>query len=733
MGVFRRMTPRAVALAAAAAVVGAPPARAEEGLETGASTRYVLDAARTTVRGTVTLDLRNVTPSRSTSGGVVFYYFDSYTVPVPAGAENVRAESGGRRLGVSLRRTDDPSTRLAEVSFPRLTYGQRRQVVLTFDAPGEAPRSADGTRVGPGYATFAVYGFGDAGRNRVEVVAPAAMTFDSTRDDFESATTGATATHTLTAVDDGGGSWAVVSLRDPEQVEEQPVSVSGTDVLLVGYPDDPKWLDFTSTKVAAGIPALERLVGTDWPGGLQRIREDPTPSVRGFDGWFDPGGDEIVVGEALDDDLLLHELSHAWVNGERFEGRWIYEGLAQLLAERAVRATGGEVAARQTVSRRSDGAVPLLDWGGSADGRARDVDDYGYPASLAAMSALLGDVDDTRLAAVLAAAAAGEGAYDAPGSRGGARTTWQRLLDLAESRGGVADGAAVYRTWVVDAEGAALLGPREQARAAYAEVDAADGAWLPPQGLRGAMTEWAFDRAATARAAVTPLGEAARQVQVAADRSGIDVPDPVRGSYEEADDPTEYAALATSLPRAAAALTAVGTARDAAGEDRDPVSGLGADLLGVAERAAEAESLLARGDVGAATGRASSANERAGLAPLAGAAAVLGALSALAALVLLARGWWRARRSEQPQHPGVAEGVGLDPLQVEELRDPLVVGAQQLGVHGGVDRLALDRREPVPAEEAGLEGQAEQPRQPEPACPLDEPLEDRRAHPSAQG
>ena len=46
---------------------------------------------------------------------------------------------------------------------------------------------------------------------------------------------------------------------------------------------------------------------------------------------------------------------------------------------------------------------------------------------------------------------------------------------------------------------------------------------------------------------------------------------------------------------------------------------------------------------------------------------------------------------------------------VEELRDPLVVGPQELGVDLGGDRLPLDRREAMPSEEVHLEGQAEQP------------------------
>ena len=93
-------------------------------------------------------------------------------------------------------------------------------------------------------------------------------------------------------------------------------------------------------------------MGTPWPGGLERIREDASPSLRGYDGWFDPSDDEIVIGERFDADLIFHELSHAWVSGERFDQRWVSEGLAQVLAERTVLATGGEpVAAPHRLAR----------------------------------------------------------------------------------------------------------------------------------------------------------------------------------------------------------------------------------------------------------------------------------------------------------------------------------------------------------------------------------------------
>ncbi len=408
------------------------------------------------------------------------------------------------------------------------------------------------------------------------------MTFDSTSDDFTSTEQGKLTTHSSDAVSPEGGSWAVVSLRDPARTDERAVDVAGVSLLLDGFQDDPKWSRFVAGQVTKGIPALEKLVGAKWPGGLERIREDASPSLRGYDGWFDPTDDEIVIGEQLDADLIFHELSHAWVSGERFDQRWMSEGLAQVLAERAVKATGGTPYVHPKVSRGSSDAVALNGWGGSAGSRSEDVDAYAYPASYAVTSSLVRRLDDAELAAVLGAAIRGERAYDPAGTKdaNGGRTDWMRWLDLLETRGGVSNGADVFGRWVLTGQQRAALAPRAEARTAYAAVDEADGAWLPPEGLRDAMTDWDFERADAVRAKVAGLGAAATAVQTAAERAGIEVPDAVRAGYERAEHDEQYTALATTLPKAAAAVTAVGAAERAAGQDRDPVSALGATAAG---------------------------------------------------------------------------------------------------------------------------------------------------------
>src|SRR5215469_2107991 len=53
-------------------------------------------------------------------------------------------------------------------------------------------------------------------------------------------------------------------------------------------------------------------------------------------------------------------------------------------------------------------------------------------------------------------------------------------------------------------------------------------------------------------------------------------------------------------------------------------------------------------------------------------------------------------RSQVQQHAVVAEGVGLDPVEVQELGNALVIGAQQLVIHLMRDGCPADLHETVP-------------------------------------
>src|SRR5215472_16373629 len=65
------------------------------------------------------------------------------------------------------------------------------------------------------------------------------------------------------------------------------------------------------------------------------------------------------------------------------------------------------------------------------------------------------------------------------------------------------------------------------------------------------------------------------------------------------------------------------------------------------------------------------------------------------------------------QHAGIAQGVGLHAVEVEELGDPFVIGTEQFLVHLVRDRRPVDLVETVAREEPDREGQHENPPHPE--------------------
>jgi len=82
-------------------------------------------------------------------------------------------------------------------------------------------------------------------------------------------------------------------------------------------------------------------------------------------------------------------------------------------------------------------------------------------------------------------------------------------------------------------------------------------------------------------------------------------------------------------------------------------------------------------------------------------------LQALSHSLVLQRRGSAGQRLEPQQHPGVAQRVRLDRVQVEELGDPLVVGPKQLRVYLGGDGSSPDLVEPLPGEEVHFEGEHE--------------------------
>ncbi len=424
-----------------------------------------------------------------------------------------------------------------------------------------------------------------------------------------------------------------------------------------------------------------------WPGNLERIREDVSPEVLGY-AWFDRGSGEIVIPEDLDAGLLFHELSHAWLAGDRFVDRWVSEGLAEVVGSAWPRRPAARPRRSRPRARRRADALPLVAW---ADVDVHDgtdaTEEYAYAAAWTAVSALVGGLDDEALGSLVAAAYAGRARTTPPASPGAPASPTVVALDLVEVRGEVPDAQAAYRAWVADAEETALLDARGPAREAYVALDAADGAWLPPAGLRTAMTDWAFADADAAREAIGPDAAAtAGQVQQAAEDAGLPDPAAVRAQYEGARTAEEYAALATVLPRTVEVVGTVGDAV-AASAGGGPFADLGRLLLDVDGSTADARAALDAGRLDDAAAAADDASSRAAVAPWVGIGAVLLVVAALAGAVVLVV---RRRRA------AAAQGVPVEESAADHDVRPAVADPAEGSTDDPADDPA-DEGKPVPA------------------------------------
>ncbi|QOR71589.1 hypothetical protein IM660_04670 [Ruania alkalisoli] len=629
---------------------GTPTANAAEGLTEETHARYVV-GEEGALTAEVTTTITNVTPDQ----GAQYYYWTDYGIGVPASATDVQAVSGGTALTVRITADEaDPTHHWARASFPPLRYGQSRTIEWSYTIAGAPLRSEEVTRVGPGYAVFVAQAIGDEGSVSVEVVAPSGLELHAATE-LDSELQGQHRVYRTEEYIDDWGVWTPISLRDPDQSETVEVPIGGVVALDVqSLPGDEVWRDFAVERIETGMPVLEELVGSPWPAEVRTVREDVSPHVIGY-AWFDGWGDEIVVGEDLDEVTLYHELGHAWFAPPQFSGRWLQEGLTEETAHRTIERLGGEGERRPRPDRDGDHALPLLEWSGAH--QQTETDSYGYPASAAAIQDVFSDADDATFTAVVSAAYAGESAYEEPGSQDNrGAVDWRRFLDLAAERGGL-DAESAFRTWVVASEQAADLDVRAEARAQYAALD--HGHWQAPFGLRTEMTDWDFAAAQESMAALTPVAAHALAVQVAADEAGLDVPEQVREGYEEAESAEDYAALEAALPRAAATIGQVAEVTQLVAAERDPVSELGEAVLRIETVTTAAAGALSVGDIDRAGSLAEAAAERAGWATLTGAGLVLAAVLVLGLIVgapLLAH---RRRATQVPavaaEFPGVGE------------------------------------------------------------------------------
>lgn len=626
-----------LALACAGLVTTAGVANAEQGLAESGSATYVVTDSGKPISVTQKITLTNQSPSTSTT----FYYWDSYSLWLPNGGSNLKATSGGSTL--SVRRTTEDGQQYADLAFPRrLLYGQSRTLTVTYTIAGSPPRSAGAGRVGKGYAAIEVFSPGDTGSASVEIVAPRWMAID-VGEKFEESSRG---DNRVATVRGGGprGLWSLLSLRHPSQSLTKQVKVDDHTFNVVAFPGDTAWVAHITTNLPRSLRELEKLTKQDWPSAKTTISEDFSRQVYGWDGTYQDG--DINIAESLDTGLLTHELAHAWSNSGNFDERWLTEGVAQEMTTQVMATLKGKDQKHDTVKPTQKGAIPLTQWADSNDA-ATQTEDYTYPASWAAVHALVAGSTKVSKPDLFHALTANQTIYDASGEQLRHATGWQQVYDTFEVIGGNAKTRSIMTTWVTGPTVTSQLAARDTARKAYAAQEKVDGDWRLPSGVRKAMADWKFPDAERNLSLTRPLATQAATAQSAATKAGLDATG-ARTAYQQADDTTEYAAVA-------AQLTALGRQAKTYGELRadvdhaNPLAALGGLIIRPADDLDRAKASIAKGDTAAGDVALKAADSATGRSTVLGGGLILGGLALLAALLFGIRSlvWRRSRHQTQ--------------------------------------------------------------------------------------
>jgi hypothetical protein len=533
-----RRLARLAALVLAMVVLAATPAFAEDGLRIEGDTTYDIVPAqgRTTVSSTITVT--NETTDRVVGGVLRRSFFNGLTVGASAGARNFIATSSGANLSVTTSPVNEAIQR-ADIAFPSMFSGQRRTIVLRYDIVGDAPRAEGVSRANPAYVSFVALAIGDDTLASVRVNVPPGFeveTVGSRIDEDPSGNGGTTLTASGFLTSKGWG--VVVSARNDHALQSIDADAGERDVVVRAWPNDTEWQRFVVAGVGEGIPVLEELIGQPWPIKSQlQITEATSSYLRGYAGWFSPLDNTIEVGENLDYETLLHELSHAWFNRGMFIDRWINEGFAEEYAAQSLKRLGKPVdeVALDTNSRF---AVRLTDWGNpqTATGDAAGREAYGYHTAAWLMRQLTDEIGLAGMAKVVRAAADDTPAYgDTPNEFGDIDTNTHRLLDLLENVGESKKASDLFEKYVTRESDASLYDTRAASRTTYATLVERGGSWTPPAVVRQELGGWHFSVADLRMTEARTVLDKRDEIAALAAQAAATVPGSLESDYEKAD------------------------------------------------------------------------------------------------------------------------------------------------------------------------------------------------------
>jgi hypothetical protein len=594
------------------ATVPTPVSAAGRGLVVLAQARY--DVQPDAHRVHVTIDAVATSFEPNTPDAQIYY--SGVNFAVQAGAANVVAVAGGQQIGAAITEHNDDFT-VVEVTFGRgVFFHQNYAYTVAFDLVDAGGAGTRDLRIGRSLTAFPVWAFGTQSEPgaSVRVDLPKGFTPDLQGDEMDASKLPDGGTRLRADPADPFAFFTYISADRPGAFAENEVRLDLNDarvkILIRNWEDDPQWGQRVTQLIRRGLPALQDLIGVDYPAMRPLTVEEAATSRLGeYAGIYDPDTAVIRVRYDADAFVTLHEAAHIWFNGTLFRDRWIGEAWAEFYGVEAGRSIDANGHTFELTDALLKARFPLNDWG-AIGVESLDVEDFAYAASYSLAQDIVERTDLDRMQLVWQAAAAGAMAYQ-PSHPANEPVTgvpiavesWQRLLDLLEERTSV-EYTDLWQDWVVNRDQVPLLATRQSARHQYAEVVDAAGEWELPLSIRSYMGGWEFDATGKALTQASEVLKDRDAIVTLATELDLTPPGTLREAFEGNDG------MEAAASEAAAEIAAVVQLADATDRIDDEPGVL--ESIGWLGRDPQSELVAARaafqdGDLPAATRAATEA------------------------------------------------------------------------------------------------------------------------------
>lgn len=419
-----------------------------------------------------------------------------FVITLPSEVESLAATQGGLPLDVRLVSEGGGTYKTAEISLDAsLQAGASTTVLANYDIVSGERNSRSPVRINPAFIRFGVRAHGNAPGGSVTVRADGfAVDLDGV--DLAPVEDGGETIYRVDDIERPQAFGVAFSAENVAALSVTVIPVAGREVVVRSWPGDDVWLSLVVGTIEKAGAALFESIGLPWPDGAPiTITETVAPNEAGFGGWFNQITHEIQVGEDVDEQLILHELSHAWFNETLFVERWIGEGLADEFAARLVRERFDSRPFPKVIIRGNEVGKQLNEWEhiGVGDPDPRE-DRYGYNASWSILFTITDEIGTDGLSRVLDVTSRGKIAYRGSGEaeQTAVPDDWRRFLDLLTEVGGSGQATGLFYEYVATDDERAAMDARAVSRRTYAFVVDSFGGWEMPYPLRAAMESWDF-------------------------------------------------------------------------------------------------------------------------------------------------------------------------------------------------------------------------------------------------